>query len=91
MRNPQKQFTEWDNLTQVAEEVDACEDAFRVAQYEFAKALDSAVEVYGQNTISNLVGVSSAFISDVRHGNRKAGRKLIAGIIYSKPPKEPTD
>lgn len=25
----------------------------------------------------------------LRHGNRKAGRKLIAGIIYSKPPKEP--
>lgn len=85
-----EKLTEWDNLTQAAEHVDACEDAFRTAQREFAKALDSAVEVYGQSVISKLVGVSSSFICDVRSGARKTGRKLIAGIIYSKPPKEPT-
>lgn len=80
----------WSHLVRAAKNVEACEDALLKAQGEFAVAIDLAVKHYGQNVIAKLVGVSDAFISDVRHGNRKVGRKLIMGILLSKPPQEPT-
>lgn len=80
----------WSHLVRAAKNVEACEDALSKAQGEFAVAIDIAAKHYSQNVIANRVGVSAAFISDVRHGARKAGRKLTAGILFSKPPQEPT-
>lgn len=80
----------WSHLVRAAKNVEACEDALSKAQGAFAVALDVAAKHYGQNVIANRVGVSAAFICDVRYGARKAGRKLTAGILLSKSLKEPT-